>query len=62
MVRDGFGLRMGHKLREVHINLNPRSRMRVNLAAQVYIHIIFIYIYREFPLIVLDFLLVLEIT
>ncbi|XP_065643186.1 uncharacterized protein LOC136074894 [Hydra vulgaris] len=35
MSRDGIGLRMGHKLREEHIQLTPQSRMRVNLAAQV---------------------------
>ena len=33
--RVALGLKMGHKLREEHIKLNPRSRMRVNLAAQV---------------------------
>ena len=33
--RDVIGLRMGHKLKEEHINLNPNTRMRVNLAAQV---------------------------
>uniref|UniRef100_A0A7M6DPD0 Uncharacterized protein n=1 Tax=Clytia hemisphaerica TaxID=252671 RepID=A0A7M6DPD0_9CNID len=33
--RHVVGLRMGHKLREEHVNLDPRSRMRVNLAAQV---------------------------
>ena len=30
-----FGLKTSHKLREEHIKLNPRSSMRVNLAAQV---------------------------
>jgi len=35
IARGAIGLRMGHKLREEHVNLNPRSRMRVNLAAQV---------------------------
>eukprot|EP00111_Clytia_hemisphaerica_P020420 TCONS_00060169-protein len=30
-----FGIRFGHKLRHEHIKLDPRSRMRVNLAAQV---------------------------
>ena len=29
------GLRLLHKLREEHINLSPRHRMRVKLAAQV---------------------------
>ncbi|XP_047142661.1 uncharacterized protein LOC124816953 [Hydra vulgaris] len=33
--RDAVGLTMGHKLSEEHISLNPRTRMRVNLAAQV---------------------------
>ena len=33
--RAAIGLTMGHKLTEEHIHLNPRSRMRVNLAAQV---------------------------
>ena len=37
--RHVVGLRMGHKLREEHINLDPRSRMRVNLAAQVILNI-----------------------
>uniref|UniRef100_A0A7M5WRG9 Transposable element P transposase-like GTP-binding insertion domain-containing protein n=1 Tax=Clytia hemisphaerica TaxID=252671 RepID=A0A7M5WRG9_9CNID len=35
MERDVIGLTMGHHLTEVHINLNPRSRMRVYLAVQV---------------------------
>ncbi|XP_065675289.1 uncharacterized protein LOC136091541 [Hydra vulgaris] len=34
-LRDAPGLRMGHKLRDEHINLTPQSRMRVNLAVQV---------------------------
>ena len=33
--RATFGLKMGHKPGEEDIKLNPRSRMRVNLAAQV---------------------------
>ncbi|XP_065662263.1 uncharacterized protein LOC124811383 isoform X2 [Hydra vulgaris] len=33
--RDAVGLTMGHKLSEEHINLNSRTRMRVNLAVQV---------------------------
>lgn len=33
--RDVIGLKMGHKLRDEHVNLNPNTRMRVNLAAQV---------------------------
>ncbi|XP_065662264.1 uncharacterized protein LOC124811383 isoform X3 [Hydra vulgaris] len=32
--RDAVGLTMGHKLSEEHINLNSRTRMRVNLAVQ----------------------------
>eukprot|EP00111_Clytia_hemisphaerica_P019846 TCONS_00058509-protein len=35
MERDAIGLTMGHHLTEEHINLNPRSRMRVYLAVQV---------------------------
>nr|XP_047125903.1 uncharacterized protein LOC101241084 isoform X2 [Hydra vulgaris] len=35
MFHDAVGLRMGHKLRDEHIQLTPQSRMRVNLAAQV---------------------------
>ncbi|XP_065683663.1 uncharacterized protein LOC136096407 [Hydra vulgaris] len=33
--RDAVGLTMFHKLSEEHINLNSRTRMRVNLAVQV---------------------------
>ena len=33
--RDVTGLRMGHKLQFEQFYLNPNSRMRVNLAAQV---------------------------
>ena len=33
--RYAFGIRFGHKLRHEHMKLDPRSRMRVNLAAQV---------------------------
>ena len=35
MNRDAIGLRKLHKLTDEHINLTPRLRMRVNLAAQV---------------------------
>ena len=32
------GLQLAHKLTREHIFLTPRSRMRVDLAAQVYIY------------------------
>ena len=35
MNRDAIGLRKLHKLTDEHINLSPRFRMHVNLAAQV---------------------------